>query len=69
LPREKATKQRTNGMTDAYVDWLAECVSVREAYEHWSAARSSEASFAFAVYRAALDREEHASARFAALAS
>jgi hypothetical protein len=56
-------------MTHAYADWVAECISVQAAYESWSAAGSGDASFAFALYRAALDREEQASRCFAALAT
>jgi hypothetical protein len=56
-------------MTDAYDDWVAECVSVQEAYEYWSTVGSDDAPIAFAVYIAALDREEHASKCFAALAA
>jgi hypothetical protein len=78
MPRPKAIEQRTKVMThadpnanadwaDAYVRWVAECVSVQEAYERWSTAAAGDASLAFAVYRAALDREEHASTWFAAL--
>ncbi|MCW3013362.1 MAG: hypothetical protein JWO02_454 [Solirubrobacterales bacterium] len=54
---------------DAYVDWLEESARVRNAYERWSSAASADAWLAFAVYRAALDREEHASRWFQALAA
>jgi hypothetical protein len=56
-------------MWDAYADWVEESVGVQEAYESWSTAASGDASIAFAAYRAALDREEHASKFFAALAT
>jgi hypothetical protein len=69
LPRQRAIKDRINGMTHAYADWVAECISVQEAYESWSAAGKGDASFAFALYRAALDREEQASRCFAAFAT
>lgn len=69
MPRRKAIKHRINDMTNAYADWVAECITVQEAYEGWSAARDCDASMAFAVYRAALDREEQASKWFAAVAT
>lgn len=69
MPRHRAVKQRIDDMRDAYADWVAECASVQVAYEGWSTAGDDEASTAFAVYRAALDREEQASKWFAALAT
>jgi hypothetical protein len=69
MPRRRAITHRINDMTDAYADWVAECISVQDAYEGWSAAGGEDASIAFAVYRAALDREEQASKWFAALAA
>ena len=69
MPRRRAMQDRVNDMLDAYADWVAECVSVQEAYEGWSGAGDRDASVAFAVYRAALDREEQASKWFAALAT
>jgi hypothetical protein len=69
MPRRRAVKQRIDHMRDAYADWVAECASVQVAYEGWSTAGDDEASTAFAVYRAALDREEQASKWFAALAT
>jgi hypothetical protein len=58
-----------SGSWDAYVDWLEECVTVREAYERWSSAAAADVLLAFAAYRAALDREEHAARCFQALAA
>lgn len=69
MPRRRALQHRVNDMLDAYADWVAECVSVQDAYEGWSTAGNGDASIAFAVYRAALDREEQASKWFAALAT
>jgi hypothetical protein len=46
---------------DAYVDWREECIAVSEAYAGWTAAAATDADLAFAVYVAALDREERAS--------
>jgi hypothetical protein len=44
----------------SYVGWRAESASVREAYEHWTSKEADDPALAFAAYRAALDREEHA---------
>jgi hypothetical protein len=77
LPRQRAIVPRINDMreafaewTDAYVDWVEECINVQEAYESWrNAVTGDDAAVGFAVYRAALDREEHASKVVAAHAS
>jgi hypothetical protein len=52
-------------MVDVYVDWREECVALRKAYERWSSVRVAERKLAFAAYRAALDREDRASAAYA----
>ena len=54
---------------DAYIDWLEECATVRAAYARWSSAAKADVLLAFAAYRAALDREEHAARYFQALAA
>jgi hypothetical protein len=73
LPHQGTIEHRINVMTDAYVEayaeWVDESIGVQEAYESWSSAASGDARLAFAAYRAALDREEHASKCFAALAA
>jgi hypothetical protein len=73
LSHQRAIKDLIAAMTDertlAYGDWRAACSSVRHAYERWSTASRGCASLAFAAYRAALDREEHASKCVAALAT
>ena len=51
----------------AYVDWREECIGVSDAYRGWAAAEPPETAFAFAVYVAALDREERASQVYAGL--
>ncbi len=56
-----------DALIDLYVDWREECASVRVAYEWWSDAEKGERAAAFAVYRAALDREERASDVYAEL--
>jgi hypothetical protein len=54
-------------MMDVYVEWREECIALRKAYEHWSSVRVAERELAFAAYRAALDREDRASAVYADL--
>jgi hypothetical protein len=56
--------------TDAYVDWVEECINVQDAYDRWSnATAADDAACGFAAYCAALDREEHASKVVAARTS
>jgi hypothetical protein len=52
---------------DAYLGWRDECEAVRDAYGQWASAGESDAAFAFAVFTAALDREQHASEVYAGL--
>jgi hypothetical protein len=61
----QADQWQVDEAIDAYVDWREECLSVSEAYERWERAPVGEAAFAFVAYRAALDREEHASQTYA----
>ena len=49
----------------AYVDWQEERAHVWDAYARWESAENGDASLAFSAYRAALDREEHASRVYA----
>jgi len=55
-------------LTDAplacYVSWREESESVRTAYGLWRAGEPRERANAFAVYHAALDREERAALTF-----
>jgi hypothetical protein len=55
-----AEKRLADDMIDAYVDWREECAVVRLAYDGWTSAPTADAAVAFAVYKAALDREERA---------
>jgi len=55
-----AEKRLADDMTDAYVDWREERAAVWLAYDGWTSAPTADAAAAFAVYRAALDREERA---------
>jgi len=51
----------------AYSAWKRECAGVRAAYNRWARAARSDARFAFASYRVALDREEQAATIYARL--
>jgi len=51
----------------AYSVWRDECAAVRSAYGRWARAPRSDACFAFAAYRVALDREEKAANVYARL--
>jgi hypothetical protein len=55
-----AEKTLADDMIDAYVDWREESDAVWLAYDGWTSAPTADAAVAFAVYRAALDREERA---------
>ncbi len=52
-------------MIERYVNWREECAAVRASYQYWSSAEPAESRMAFAVYNAALDREECAAAVYA----
>jgi hypothetical protein len=57
--------QLIDDLMDLYVEWREACIALRKAYETWSSVRVAERASAFAEYRAALDREELASAVYA----
>jgi hypothetical protein len=48
----------------AYVEWREVCATVWNAYQRWSRASADEASVAYGVYVAALDREDVAATRY-----
>jgi hypothetical protein len=50
---------------DAYIEWREECEAVDLAYRRWSSASPDGSALAFAVYVAALDREQRASNAYA----
>ena len=52
-------------LLELYCAWRTECAAVRAAYERFSTAEPSERGLAFAVYEAALDREESAAQLYA----
>jgi hypothetical protein len=49
---------------EVYLCWREESVAVESAYERWRVVRPGDRALAFAAYRAALDREEHATRVF-----
>ena len=53
-------------MIELYCDWRTACWDVRAAYEQFLDAPSPDRTVAFAVYTAALDREESACESYAA---
>jgi len=46
---------------ESYVCWREACEDVRTAYRRWTNCKQGERGLGFAAYRAALEREEHAS--------
>jgi hypothetical protein len=44
----------------SWICWREACEDVRSAYERWRNCEAPERGLAFASYRAALDREDHA---------
>jgi hypothetical protein len=59
-----AATERRSALADAFVDswvsWREASADVRAAYGWWSQCARSQRALAFAGYRAALDREQHA---------
>lgn len=49
-----------NEFLESDVSWREACENVRAAYERWGASKPPQRTLAFAWYREALDREEHA---------
>ena len=69
MPTEISWHRRwlVDELVDAYVDWREECSAVWVAYSDWSDAPESDAAALYATYSAALNREQHASHRYARL--
>ena len=61
IPIETGKQVLVDDAIRAYVDWREECRAVWDAYQGWGAAGATDAALAFAVYTAALDREQQAS--------
>ena len=66
-PDWSAREALVNEAMTAYVAWREAATAVRDAYRRWQAAGREERYFAFAGYRSALEREEHAAAGYARL--
>jgi hypothetical protein len=64
---DQVNRELVDEALNAYLDWQEESAEVWEAFARWDCAENGDASFAFSAYRAALDREEHASRVYAAL--
>jgi hypothetical protein len=67
LMNRRADKRLADEAFHAYVEWLDESAAVWDAYDRWAGAAQADAVLAFYAYRAALEREEHASDVYAAL--
>jgi hypothetical protein len=63
----RSEKRLADETFHAYVEWLDESEAVWDAYDRWTSAAHADAGLAFGAYRAALEREEHASNVYAAL--
>lgn len=63
---ETRYEQAIDRMVAAYVDWREETTAAQEAYGRCDATGGHSPRYAFAVYFAALDREERAAAEYAA---
>jgi hypothetical protein len=61
IPLETSKQLLVDDAIRAYVDWREECRAVWDAYRGWGAAKATDGALAFAVYTAALDREQQAS--------
>ena len=60
-PAAERTRSLADEYLDSWVSWREACEDVRSAYERWETSKASQRGLAFASYRAALDREDHAS--------
>lgn len=65
-PTAQIHPELVDRVIELYCDWLTSCAEVRAAYEYWRDAPRSERSAAYAVYGAALDREQSACDSYAA---
>jgi hypothetical protein len=58
-------REAVDRLVAAYVDWREESIATREAYSRCDPSRGQKHRDSFAVYCAALDREELAAAEYA----
>jgi hypothetical protein len=63
-PSLHVTPLAADEFVDGYLCWRDESAAVESAYELWRGTRRRDRTVAFAAYRAALDREEHAARVF-----
>jgi hypothetical protein len=57
--------EQVDRLIDLYCDWRTACSEVRAAYAQCTAVAAEERVLAYAVYGAALDREESAAGEYA----
>ena len=57
-PQVVPHESRVDAFVERYVDWREQCQVLDSAYRGWAGATGSERDMAYAMYRAALDREE-----------
>jgi len=67
MMNRRGDKRLADEAFHAYLEWLEESEAVWDAYDRWAGAAHADAALAFCAYRAALEREEHASDVYAAL--
>jgi hypothetical protein len=63
----RADKRLADEAFHAHLEWPDESEAVWDAYDRWAGAAHADAGLAFGAYRAALEREEHASDVYATL--
>ncbi|HYZ29842.1 MAG TPA: hypothetical protein VE570_12345 [Thermoleophilaceae bacterium] len=59
-PGAQVPRWLADDVVESYICWREESAFVQRAYEHWEDADDAEQAQAFAVYQAALDREQQA---------
>jgi hypothetical protein len=59
-----AAARLVDDFLETYVCWREASAAVRTAYDRWRGGQRPDRGLAFAAYRAALDREEHAAVMF-----
>jgi hypothetical protein len=61
---EEVEPRLADDFVERYLCWREECAGVEIAYGRWRGVPQRDRTLAFAAYRAALDREEHAARVF-----
>jgi hypothetical protein len=59
-PVDARRESPVDELVERYLDWREQCDALDSAYQGWAQATGLERDVAFALYRAALDREEKA---------